>query len=307
MHFALKRKLLDIPNERSSHFLPTPKGGGVAIIVSWYLGISILYFLNFIPENLFYSLLSGLLLAIISFIDDIVDLKPYIRLIAQVITASIALAFLDGLASIVIYKFEISFRIFLLPFTVVGMVWFINLYNFLDGIDGYASLEAITIAFAVFIFTGNIVCLIFMVCVLGFLSWNWPKARIFMGDVGSTQLGFILIVLGIYFHNQGELSIIHWLMLSSLFWFDATITLFRRWKNKEKLSLAHRKHVYQRAVQSGLSHQKTVLISLVFNILILGLVFLSRSFLSLTLPLFFINLIFLYGLTRFIDKKVPFK
>jgi UDP-N-acetylmuramyl pentapeptide phosphotransferase/UDP-N-acetylglucosamine-1-phosphate transferase len=307
MHFALKRKLLDIPNERSSHFLPTPKGGGVAIIVSWYLGISILYFLNFIPENLFYSLLSGLLLAIISFIDDIVDLKPYIRLIAQVITASIALAFLDGLASIVIYKFEISFRIFLLPFTVVGMVWFINLYNFLDGIDGYASLEAITIAFAVFIFTGNIVCLIFMVCVLGFLSWNWPKARIFMGDVGSTQLGFILIVLGIYFHNQGELSIIHWLMLSSLFWFDATITLFRRWKNKEKLSLAHRKHVYQRAVQSGLSHQKTVLISLVFNILILGLVFLSRSFLSLTLPLFFINLIILYGLTRFIDKKVPFK
>lgn len=306
-YIAIHHKILDIPTERSSHIDPIPRGGGLAIVMTWYIGISILYFLKYVDNNLYFALLSGILLAVISLVDDIIDLKPFIRLIAQVITAIIALFFLKGLNPIVIYQFEISFRIFLLPFTVIGIVWFINLYNFLDGIDGYASLEAATIAFVLFIFTGDTICLVLMACVLGFLSWNWPKAKIFMGDVGSTQLGFVLVVLGIYFHNKAELSIIHWLMLSSLFWFDATLTLFRRWRKKENLSIAHKKHAYQRAVQAGLSHQKTILISFVINIVIIVMIFISRSFISLMIPLLFVNLIFLYGITLLVDKKVPFK
>ncbi len=163
----------------------------------------------------------------------------------QILTALNAFFFLKGINPVFISTIEISHLLSFFQLVIIGIVWFINLYNFLDGIDGYASLEAITIAALMFIFTGSFINMIFIACILGFLYWNWPKAKIFMGDIGSTQLGFILIVLGIYYHNKSELSIINWIMLSSLFWFDATLTLFRRWRNKEKLAL-HTGNMYIR-------------------------------------------------------------
>ena len=304
--FALRHKILDIPNERSSHITPTPRGGGLAIVLSWYLGITILFFCNLIDRNLYFALLSGSILAIISFLDDLITIKPLIRLTIQAITAVIAFFFLGGISSVSLGGIEITSIIILYPVFIIGIVWFINLFNFLDGIDGYASLETITVAAFLFVFAGGVINIILIACMLGFLFWNWPKAKIFMGDIGSTQLGFILIILGIHFHNSAELSIFHWLMLTSLFWFDATLTLFRRWRNKETLSIAHRKHAYQRAVQSGLSHQTTILISMVINAIIMGLVFVSRKYSSLIIPLFLINMLFLFAITLLIDKKVPF-
>jgi Fuc2NAc and GlcNAc transferase len=226
--------------------------------------------------------------------------------VIQIVTAIIAFAFLKGINPVSVSGLEIKAWFILFPIAIIGIVWFINLFNFLDGIDGYASLEAITIATIMFVFTGSVINLILIACVFGFLYWNWPKAKIFMGDIGSTQLGFILIVLGIYFHNTSELSIIHWIMLSSLFWFDATLTLIRRLINKEKLSVAHRKHAYQRAVQSGLTHQNTILFSIGINLVIAGLVFISRKYCFLIIPLFLFNLLFLYGITLLIDIKIPF-
>jgi UDP-N-acetylmuramyl pentapeptide phosphotransferase/UDP-N-acetylglucosamine-1-phosphate transferase len=304
---ALNHKILDIPNERSSHISPVPRGGGLAIVIIWYIGISVLYYLKYIESSLYFALLSGILLAIISLIDDLISLKPVIRLSAQMITAIASFVFLKGINPVSIPGIEINSLIILSPLVIIGIVWFINLYNFLDGIDGYASLEAITIAASMFIFTGSLINIILIACILGFLYWNWPKAKIFMGDIGSTQLGFILIVLGIYFHNKSELSIINWIMLTSLFWFDATLTLFRRWRNNEKLSFAHRKHVYQRAVQSGLSHQKTIVLSIGINVIIASLVFISRKYIFLLIPSFIINMLFLYGITFLIDRKVPFE
>jgi Fuc2NAc and GlcNAc transferase len=143
-------------------------------------------------------------------------------------------------------------------------------------------------------------------CIAGFLYWNWPKASIFMGDVGSTQLGFILVVLGIYFHNTYEFSILNWVMLTSPFWFDATLTLFRRWRNKEKLSEAHRKHVYQRIVQAGSSHEKVNGFLLLINVIIIILIILYREFKVLQIPLFVFSLILFYFITRYVDKRVPF-
>jgi Fuc2NAc and GlcNAc transferase len=128
-----------------------------------------------------------------------------------------------------------------------------------------------------------------------------------MGDIGSTQLGFILVVFGIYFHNTTDFSIIHWLLLSSLFWFDATLTLLRRIRNREKLSEAHKKHVYQRAVQSGYSHLQTIIFSVLLNLVIIGLVLISLKKPYLLFFLFLVDLFFLYTITRIIDKKVPFK
>jgi len=303
---ALKQKMLDIPTERSSHDIPTPRGGGLAIVITWYIGISVLFYLKVINSDLYFALLSGILLAIISFIDDFTDIKPIIRIIIQFVTAIIALIMLEGINPLNIHGLKISSNYFLFPLTIVGIVWFINLFNFLDGIDGYASIETLIIALVAFIFTGNSINLVLMACVAGFLYWNRPKAKIFMGDVGSTQLGFILVILGIYFHNTGDFSIIHWLMLSSPFWFDATLTLFRRWRNREKLSRAHKKHAYQRIVQAGFSHLQTNLILIMISILIFVLILLSRIYQFLIIPFFLLNILFLYWLTRQADKKKPF-
>ncbi len=128
-----------------------------------------------------------------------------------------------------------------------------------------------------------------------------------MGDVGSTQLGFILVILGIYFHNKTDFNIIYWMMLSSLFWFDASFTLFRRWINREKLSQAHKKHAYQRIVQAGFSHAKTVYFSIAINGIILLLVFIAYKMEVLILPLLLINVLLLYGITRMVDKKKAFR
>jgi len=306
-YLALRHKVLDIPNERSSHQIPTPKGGGLAIVVTWYIGITCLYYLGDLNANLYLALMSGIIIAIVSYVDDLIELKPSVRLAVHLISAGLAIFFLEGIKPLHLGKFEVAQMILLIPLVLFGIIWFVNLFNFLDGIDGYASLEASTIALIMFLITGNIICLILLVSTLGFLSWNWPKARIFMGDVGSTQLGFVLVVLGLYFHNESALSLTQWIMLTSLFWFDATLTLFRRWRNGEKLSIAHRKHIYQRAVQSGLSHQKTILFSALINALIIGLVFISLLFKGLLLPVFILNILLLYLITLKVDSRVPFK
>ena len=304
--YAVRNKMIVIPNARSLHDLPTPKGGGVAIVITWYAGISTLFFSGIIEKNLFFALLSGALLAVVSLIDDIKGLKPVIRLIVQFMTAILAFYFLNGLRPLVIPQLNINYNYIIYPIAIIGMVWFINLFNFMDGVDGFASLEALIICAVFFVFTWGMVAILLIACITGFLYWNWPKASIFMGDVGSTQLGFILVVLGIYYHNTFEFSILNWIMLTSPFWFDATLTLFRRWRNGEKLSEAHRKHVYQRIVQAGSSHQKVNFFLLLVNIVIVILIILYREFKVLQIPLFIITLTAFYILTKQVDKKVPF-
>jgi UDP-N-acetylmuramyl pentapeptide phosphotransferase/UDP-N-acetylglucosamine-1-phosphate transferase len=304
--FSLKNRILDIPNERSSHSEPTPRGGGLAIVITWYIGITIMYIIGAIEKNLYFALISGMLLAVFSIIDDIIDLKPGIRIIAQTATVLLAFYFLNGIRPVILFNNVIIPPIILFPVAIIGMVWFINLYNFLDGIDGYASIEAIMVALVLFFFTGSVVNVILIVSVSGFLFWNWPKAKIFMGDVGSTQLGFIIAILGIYFHANGQFSIQYWILLLSPFWFDATLTLYRRWKNKEKLSQAHRKHIYQRLVQSGFSHLEVDLFLAILNSVLFLLVFLCRKWSILYLPVLVVTLTLLFLINRYTDRRKPF-
>jgi len=306
MKFSLKRNILDIPNERSSHTLPTPRGGGLAIVISWYLGISILFFCGEVSSNLYFALLSGIFLAIISLIDDIFTIKPAIRLFIQSITVVISFVLLKGIEPFIFHNTGIILRIILYSITIIGMIWFINLYNFLDGIDGYASIEAICISLALFLFTGHNINLFLIAAVTGFLIWNWPKAKIFMGDVGSTQLGFIIAVLGIYFHNEHKISIIYWLILTAPFWFDATLTLYRRWRNKEILSQAHRKHIYQRLVQSGFSHLQVDILLFIFNVVLIVAVYFSSKHNSMQIPLLILTMASMYIVTIYADKRKPF-
>jgi len=295
-----------VPNERSLHDMPTPKGGGIAIVLTWYIGISVLFFSGIIERSLFFALLSGIILAIVSLIDDIRGLKPFIRLIVQFITAIIAFNFLHGLRPLVMPEINFNYNLVVYPIAIIGMVWFINLFNFMDGVDGFASLEALIICALFFVFTWSLATILLIACITGFLYWNWPKASIFMGDVGSTQLGFILVVFGIYYHNTFDFSILNWIMLTSPFWFDATLTLLRRWRNGENLSEAHRKHVYQRMVQAGSSHEQVNVYLLMINVFIIFLIILYREFKILQIPLFAVSLIFFYLIARQVDKRVPF-
>jgi UDP-N-acetylmuramyl pentapeptide phosphotransferase/UDP-N-acetylglucosamine-1-phosphate transferase len=305
--YALRNKIVSIPNERSLHDIPTPVGGGLAIVFTWYIGITILFFNGIIERGLYFALLSGVILTIVSLIDDLIGLKASIRLCFHFITAILAFIFLGGLRQLIIPGIEMNYIFLVYPFVIIGMVWFINLFNFMDGVDGFASLEAVTICLVLFFLSGSIINLLLLACIAGFLFWNWPKAKIFMGDVGSTQLGFILVVLGIYFHNTYQFSILNWIMLTSPFWFDATLTLFRRWRNGEKLGEAHRKHAYQRIVRSGFSHLKVNMYLLIINVFVVIMILIYREIKFLQIPLFILTLAFFYLITRRVDKRVPFK
>lgn len=155
--------------------------------------------------------------------------------------------------------------------------------------------------------TGSALGILLAVSVGGFLIWNWPKAKIFMGDVGSTLLGFIAAVLAIYYQNTLQLSLVAMLILTAVFWFDATVTLIRRILNKEKLSEAHRKHAYQRIVQAGWSHQKTTLWSLGINCVGFGFAFLATQYMVFQEVLLVMYLGVLYLVLRYIDKQKPFE
>lgn len=295
---AHKKSIMDIPNERSSHSIPTPRGGGIAILIVFYIGL--FYFKEGLESKLFYALLCAIPIAIIGLIDDVVTLSAKIRFLLQSVSSLGALYFLGGVENIDFILFELQ-GMWLNIIAFISMIWLTNLYNFLDGIDGYAGSEAAVIGLGMFLLFNNPLGLVIAVASIGFLIFNWHKASIFMGDVGSATLGFIFAVLIFYDTSEGNIYI--WLVLLSLFWFDATLTLIRRFFNDEPITQAHRKHAYQRLTQSGWGHDKVVVFALGFNLIFLGLLLISKNLLLV----FMLNIVTLVILTLYIDKKKSFK
>jgi len=275
--YSLKNALIDIPNERSSHSKPTPRGGGLSIALSVLLVIGLLFFWGWIPMGTALALgVGGLIVVIIGWIDDHRHIPALWRAISYFIAAAWAIYCLGGLE-----KIQIGSQVLLLGhmgtfLAIFWIVWLTNLYNFMDGTDGLAASEAIcTSLFAGIIFwsTGEvglaIICFVILVSSCGFLYWNWPPARIFMGDVGSCLLGFTFGVLSIIGEKAGTMTIAIWFILLAVFIGDATLTLLMRIMKGEKWYSAHRSHAYQRWVQMGASHKKLVLSVLLINVMIL--------------------------------------
>lgn len=301
-NYAIKKSLVDIPNDRSSHTTPIPHGGGIAIAVTWFIGISYLFYIDDINSSLYFALMVGIIISVVSYFDDLFELSAKIRLLTQALVALFGLYFIGGLEKIDLVVFSIDNQIITNIFAFFMIVWFINLYNFLDGIDGYAGSEAVFLGLAGFLLFGGSHFLVLVFAVLGFLVWNWHRAKIFMGDVGSTLLGYNIAIFTIYYANEEASNLWIWIILFGLFWFDATLTLYRRYKNGEKLSQAHKKHAYQRLTQSGWTHDKVVIFSILVNSILFCLVyFISNVFLA-----FFIALIVLYGIIKLVDKKKAF-
>lgn len=305
--WAIKFKVVSELSSRGLHTAVTPRGGGLSFVIVWYIGISLLYHFEIVDKQLFSALICGLILGLVSLLDDIFEIKPTVRLLVHFGVAIAALYLLGGIRKPITFGIDmLSVPYIIYPIAVIGMVWFINLYNFMDGADGFASLEAIIVGLVLYVFTGSMELLLLVAIVLGFLYWNWPKAKIFMGDVGSTQLGFILVVLGIHYHNTLDFSIFNWLMITAPFWFDATVTLLRRWRRGEKLSLPHRKHVYQRFVRSGHTHLQLDLALVAINIIIFLLILLYREWNFLKIPVYIFTFSLLYFIMRKVDRQTPF-
>jgi Fuc2NAc and GlcNAc transferase len=301
-NYYIKNAILEEVNERSSHSVPTPHGGGIAIALSWFVGIVYLYFIHQIESGLFYALMVGVIISVVSFFDDIYELSPRIRLAAQAVVAFGGLCFLGGFGSLNLFAFSIENQIITNIFAFLLIVWFINLYNFLDGINGYAGSEAVFLSVAGFLLFGGGHFIVLAVATLGFLYWNFGNAKIFMGDVGSTLLGYNVAIFTIYYANQEPVNLWVWIVLFGLFWFDATLTLIRRKLNHEKLSQAHKKHAYQRLTQAGWSHFKVTNYSIVLNIVLFCIVY----FIPSILVAFLFSMGLLYLIVIYIDKKKAF-
>ena len=301
-NYYIKNALLDKINERSSHTTPTPHGGGVALALSWFLGLLYLYYTNNIEPMLFYALMLGLVISIISFFDDIYELSQTIRLTVQSGVAIIILIILGRFNVLEFGLFSISNQIITTILTFFLILWFINLYNFLDGINGYAGSEAVFLAIAGFVIFGGSHFLVLAVAVMGFLFWNFNKAKIFMGDVGSTLLGYNIAIFTIYYTNIEPSNLWIWVILFSLFWFDATFTLIRRKLNGEKVSQAHKKHFFQRLNQSGWSHFKVTNYSILLNIILFCILY----FIPNIAISFILSIILLYLISLIIDRKKSF-
>jgi UDP-N-acetylmuramyl pentapeptide phosphotransferase/UDP-N-acetylglucosamine-1-phosphate transferase len=264
--WAMHRNVLDLPNERSSHTNPTPRGGGLAIAIIVLAGFVILQLTrgSLAPKIFLGYLLGALIVSAISSADDVFNLTAKIRLPTHFL-AAIVFASMAGYVNRIYLPFvgDVSLGWVGFPITVLWIVGFTNAFNFMDGIDGIAAGQAIVagvfwIVITVALGTPALTTLSILVAgaSLGFLFHNMPPARIFMGDVGSTVLGFTFATLPVLAFSQtgGSRLFIVGALFVAPFIFDTTLTMLRRALQKEHLLQAHRSHLYQRLTKLGYYH-----------------------------------------------------
>lgn len=272
---ARRMGMLDVPNERSSHSHPTPTGGGLAIIAAVIPAVPVAWLAGAIDGHLAMALVGGVGIAAVGFIDDRRTVSPGARLIVHVLAAAWALAWVGGVPPV-----QLGTTVFNLGWVghgvgIVAIVWVLNLFNFMDGIDGLAGSEGafVTGAGAMLVLAvgqstdSAPVALMLSAACIGFLRWNWPPARIFMGDVGSGFIGYVIAILALASAHTDAGALFAWLILGAVFVVDATVTLVRRLTRGERVYQAHRSHAYQRLSRRWKSHRRFTLSALAVNIL----------------------------------------
>ncbi|MEK7291924.1 MAG: glycosyltransferase family 4 protein, partial [Actinomycetota bacterium] len=246
---------LDIPNERSSHETPTPRGGGIAVVVVVLIALIGLWLTNTMAAREVLSIGAGsLIVAIVGHLDDRGRLtSARWRLLGHLLAAIIIVAGLDGLPTLPVFGNSIDLRVIGSILAVLYLMWLLNLFNFMDGIDGITGVETVTTASCGAFLIWDVapasqlwfLPLALMGATLGFLILNWPPAKIFMGDVGSGFIGIMFGALSIQAaHTESQLGWA-WIILMGVFVVDASTTLIRRALRRERLYLAHRSHAYQ--------------------------------------------------------------
>jgi Fuc2NAc and GlcNAc transferase len=278
---AVARAILDLPNHRSLHKNPTPRGGGLAIVsvVLAFLciapGATLLHWRIAVGIGF-----AGLAIAFVGWRDDVSSISALKRLAVHFAAAIWAVAWLGGFRSTSLDARTFELGAVGSAIAVVGVVWTTNLFNFMDGSDGIVAVEVISIGAiggSLLLDVGNVglgtLAFVLAGATLGFAWWNWAPAKIFLGDVGSGFVGFLVAALAVASENAHALPVAVWAVLSCVFLVDATVTLFRRLRRGHWRE-PHRTHAYQLAIQGGLSHDavaKTVtVVNAVLGMLAIG-------------------------------------
>lgn len=259
--------LLDIPNDRSSHTQPTPRGGGLGFIIAFAITSIIATVLKLTSLPLLPLWLVLIPLIIIGTIDDRQGVPSYIRYLVQLLAASIAVAYFGSFPQPWLTSLGVVGQIIAILLTVIGITALINFYNFMDGLDGLVgSVTAVQLSFLAFWFNQPLLWLL-VAALLGFLYWNWSPAKIFMGDAGSTVLG---AAVAIALLNISNTPIQAWpaLCIISPLVGDAIYTLTHRLVRHENIFKAHRSHIYQRLQVSGWSHAQVAITYIVITLLV---------------------------------------
>lgn len=274
--YALKRNIVDLPNARSSHIAPTPRAGGIAIVLTFLASLVALCFCRIIDTRTAAILIvAGCAIAGVGFLDDRQQLTAKSRFTVHVAAAAFVVALLGGIPEAELARWGLGKYWIGSAFSVLVLAWGTNLFNFMDGIDGIAASEAIFMSMAVaclswldggdFGMTAAMFCL--AAATLGCLVWNWPPARIFMGDVGSGFLGFMVAALAIIVCQRGRIPIEVLPILGGAFLVDATVTLLRRLVRGDRCLEAHRMHAYQHLARRWQKHRPVTLIVIAINLI----------------------------------------
>lgn len=251
IRYALPLKLVQVPNHRSSHSIPTPGGGGIGIVlVASAAGL-------YLAPSFAPVLILAFILALIGLLDDIRTVPAQIRFVLQFVIVT-AILLITG-------PLPLWHVVLLIPIIIAG-VWWINLFNFMDGIDGIAGSQVIfmlgsaaglsALAFPVLNHPAWILMMLIIAATTGFLMLNWAPAKVFMGDAGSTWLALMVFSLGLITVSEGWLQYGCLIVLATLFVTDATVTLTTRMLRRESWTQAHRSHAYQRLSRKFVGHNK---------------------------------------------------
>ena len=273
---AQRVRLVAVPVSRSAHSTSVPVGGGVSIVALILLVIVYCYFTDQIPVNEFAALMAAVVIAIMGIVDDIKQLDVRWRIPAQFLASAFVVYCLGDVPAIDFGIFIFSESILLNVLAVFALVWLLNLYNFMDGIDGIAATELIVVNLVSLIIVINsdsaltLISASFAAAAGGFLLWNWAPAKIFMGDVGSSFIGFTLGVMALLSLHHGSMTVWTWVLLLGVFIVDATLTLLVRYRSKNRWHEGHASHAYQNAARHYKSHAKVTITVVLINLFWLG-------------------------------------
>lgn len=276
--------LLDIPGQRSSHVQPTPRGAGIAIVMCVVMGLAAAaaYAPSYFGRSWLFYLFGALLVANVSWLDDIRGAPVWLRFLVHVLAALVVIFGVGYFRAVHLPLLGlVSLGWFGPALTLVWLVGMTNIYNFMDGIDGLAGNQAL-IAGLSWLGVGVLIDqtalavagLLLVTSNLGFLVHNWPPASIFMGDIGSAFLGFTLATLTLIAGRYDDRLPAIGALFIWPFLFDATATIISRLRRRENIFQPHRSHFYQRLVIGGYSHR---FVTLLYSYLALTGVFLASA------------------------------
>jgi len=305
---------LDRPNGRSSHTVATPRGGGVGFVLTGAVWLLICTSLHYLTTHQLFAILPGWLgLAVLGFCDDRFSLPASLRFLAQILIVAFSLYALGGFPDLITRTYSLHLGWWGSAMALFLGLWSINLFNFMDGTDGIAGVEAVFvlgIAATLLYLSGGqglaIACFGISAALIAFLVLNWPSAKLFMGDVGSCPLGFLIFIMMLISQKATGFNPLIWFILYGVFLFDASVTLTRRLINGEKWYHAHKSHAYQRLHQSGWSHLKVLFAVIIVNILLAGLAIVVWQQPHWQGASVFIALLLLIRSYLWVEKKVPF-